>query len=168
MVAAAPAAAAAMRKSFLVPEIKPLDQYDFSRARSAASLAWVLAKGYGGAGRREEEDSVLPWGAMCLIFRPCLGTRGSRPLLFRSCYPWLMKRDFLLRVRYAEPSLCFATLPGFHCWHQGCGVGGNFGYLESESEVQKTEESESEHLSTDSTALVGTEASTSEVYIVMK
>lgn len=50
MVAAAPAAAAAMRKSFLVPEIKPLDQYDFSRARSAASLAWVLAKGYGGAG----------------------------------------------------------------------------------------------------------------------
>uniref|UniRef100_A0ACB8EK06 Uncharacterized protein n=1 Tax=Sphaerodactylus townsendi TaxID=933632 RepID=A0ACB8EK06_9SAUR len=39
-----------MRKSFLVPEIKPLDQYDFSRARSAASLAWVLAKGYGGAG----------------------------------------------------------------------------------------------------------------------
>lgn len=50
MVAAAPAAAAAMRKSFLVPEIKPLDQYDFPRARSAASLAWVLAKGYGGAG----------------------------------------------------------------------------------------------------------------------
>ncbi|KAJ7316171.1 hypothetical protein JRQ81_002333 [Phrynocephalus forsythii] len=49
MVAAAPAAAAAMRKSFLVPEIKPLDQYDFPRARSAASLAWVLAKGYGGA-----------------------------------------------------------------------------------------------------------------------
>lgn len=50
MVAAAPAAAAAMRKSFLVPEIKPLDQYDFPRARSAASLAWVLAKAYGGAG----------------------------------------------------------------------------------------------------------------------
>ncbi|KAG8128874.1 hypothetical protein E2320_015602 [Naja naja] len=49
MVAAAPAAAAAMRKSFLVPEIKPLDQYDFPRARSAASLAWVLAKAYGGA-----------------------------------------------------------------------------------------------------------------------
>ncbi|XP_015273355.1 PREDICTED: calmodulin-regulated spectrin-associated protein 3-like, partial [Gekko japonicus] len=49
MVAASPAAAAAMRKSFLVPEIKPLDQYDFSRARSSASLAWVLAKGYGGA-----------------------------------------------------------------------------------------------------------------------
>ncbi|XP_042307102.1 calmodulin-regulated spectrin-associated protein 3 isoform X2 [Sceloporus undulatus] len=49
MVAAAPSAAAAMRKSFLVPEIKPLDQYDFARARSAASLAWVLAKGYGGA-----------------------------------------------------------------------------------------------------------------------
>uniref|UniRef100_A0A8C8VPA7 Calmodulin regulated spectrin associated protein family member 3 n=1 Tax=Pelusios castaneus TaxID=367368 RepID=A0A8C8VPA7_9SAUR len=55
MVAAAPAAAAAMRKSFLVPEIKPLDQYDFSRARSAASLAWALAKGYGGAEHVPEE-----------------------------------------------------------------------------------------------------------------
>uniref|UniRef100_A0A8C3IDP1 Calmodulin regulated spectrin associated protein family member 3 n=1 Tax=Chrysemys picta bellii TaxID=8478 RepID=A0A8C3IDP1_CHRPI len=55
MVAAAPAAAAAMRKSFLVPEIKPLDQYDFPRARSAASLAWALAKGYGGAENVPEE-----------------------------------------------------------------------------------------------------------------
>uniref|UniRef100_A0A2K5F1X6 CKK domain-containing protein n=1 Tax=Aotus nancymaae TaxID=37293 RepID=A0A2K5F1X6_AOTNA len=28
--------------TFLVPEIKSLDQYDFSRAKAAASLAWVL------------------------------------------------------------------------------------------------------------------------------
>ncbi|KAM6038308.1 calmodulin-regulated spectrin-associated protein 3-like, partial [Chlamydotis macqueenii] len=49
MVAAPPAAAAAMRRGFLVPEIRPLDQYDGARARSAASLAWVIATGYGGA-----------------------------------------------------------------------------------------------------------------------
>lgn len=62
MVAATPAAAAAMRKSFLVPEIKPLDQYDFPRARSAASLAWVLAKGYGGAGTAGAGEEGLERG----------------------------------------------------------------------------------------------------------
>ncbi|XP_067829185.1 calmodulin-regulated spectrin-associated protein 3 [Heptranchias perlo] len=36
-----------MRKTFLVPEIKPLDQYDFSRAKIAGSLSWLLAKSYG-------------------------------------------------------------------------------------------------------------------------
>ncbi|XP_067877215.1 calmodulin-regulated spectrin-associated protein 3 isoform X2 [Heterodontus francisci] len=36
-----------MRKTFLVPEIKPLDQYDFSRAKVAGSLSWLLAKSYG-------------------------------------------------------------------------------------------------------------------------
>ncbi|KAM9263970.1 calmodulin-regulated spectrin-associated protein 3-like, partial [Morus bassanus] len=55
MVAAPPAAAAAMRRGFLVPEIRPLDQYDGARARSAASLAWAIATGYGGAGNVPEE-----------------------------------------------------------------------------------------------------------------
>ncbi|GCB63786.1 hypothetical protein scyTo_0011668 [Scyliorhinus torazame] len=36
-----------MRKTFLVPEIKPLDQYDFSRAKIAGSLCWLVAKSYG-------------------------------------------------------------------------------------------------------------------------
>ncbi|XP_048377767.1 calmodulin-regulated spectrin-associated protein 3 isoform X4 [Stegostoma tigrinum] len=36
-----------MRKTFLVPEIKPLDQYDFFRAKIAGSLSWLLAKSYG-------------------------------------------------------------------------------------------------------------------------
>ncbi|XP_068853961.1 proline-rich protein 36-like [Aphelocoma coerulescens] len=40
---------------FLVPEIRPLDQYDGARARSAASLAWAIATGYGGAGNVPEE-----------------------------------------------------------------------------------------------------------------
>lgn len=33
-----------------MPEIKSLDQYDFSRAKAAASLAWVLRAAFGGAG----------------------------------------------------------------------------------------------------------------------
>ncbi|XP_072420305.1 calmodulin-regulated spectrin-associated protein 3 isoform X3 [Chiloscyllium punctatum] len=36
-----------MRKTFLVPEIKPLDQYDFFRAKIAGSLSWLLVKSYG-------------------------------------------------------------------------------------------------------------------------
>lgn len=32
-----------------MPEIKSLDQYDFSRAKAAASLAWVLRAAFGGA-----------------------------------------------------------------------------------------------------------------------
>ncbi|KAJ8336806.1 hypothetical protein SKAU_G00380260 [Synaphobranchus kaupii] len=39
----------AMRKTFTVPEIKPLDQYDFNRAKICASLGWLLAKSYGSA-----------------------------------------------------------------------------------------------------------------------
>ncbi|XP_078285466.1 calmodulin-regulated spectrin-associated protein 3 isoform X3 [Rhinoraja longicauda] len=36
-----------MRKSFLVPEIKPLDHYDFHRAKIAGSLSWLLGRSYG-------------------------------------------------------------------------------------------------------------------------
>lgn len=39
-----------MRKTFVVPDIKPLDQYDSSRARICASVGWLLAKSYGNAG----------------------------------------------------------------------------------------------------------------------
>ncbi|KAK7175227.1 hypothetical protein R3I93_002203 [Phoxinus phoxinus] len=39
----------AMRKTFVVPDIKPLDQYDSSRARICASVGWLLAKSYGNA-----------------------------------------------------------------------------------------------------------------------
>ncbi|XP_041091588.1 calmodulin-regulated spectrin-associated protein 3-like [Polyodon spathula] len=45
----------AMRKTYMVPEIKPLDQYDFTRAKICASLAWLLAKSYGTAESVPEE-----------------------------------------------------------------------------------------------------------------
>ncbi|KAM4676983.1 calmodulin-regulated spectrin-associated protein 3 isoform 2-T2 [Discoglossus pictus] len=36
-----------MKKSFLVPEIKPLDVYDAEQARISASLSWLILKCYG-------------------------------------------------------------------------------------------------------------------------
>ncbi|XP_056426842.1 calmodulin-regulated spectrin-associated protein 3 isoform X2 [Hyla sarda] len=36
-----------MKKSFLVPEIKPLDVYDVQQARISASLSWLIYKCYG-------------------------------------------------------------------------------------------------------------------------
>ncbi|XP_056136188.1 calmodulin-regulated spectrin-associated protein 3 [Lampris incognitus] len=41
--------ASTMKKTFTVPEIKPLDQYDFNRAKTCASVRWLLAKSYGSA-----------------------------------------------------------------------------------------------------------------------
>lgn len=40
-----------MRKVFVVPDIKPLDQYDLTRAKICASVGWLLAKSYGNAGK---------------------------------------------------------------------------------------------------------------------
>ncbi|XP_076000355.1 calmodulin-regulated spectrin-associated protein 3 isoform X2 [Genypterus blacodes] len=37
----------AMRKTFVVPDIKPLDLYDCTRAKICASVGWLLAKSYG-------------------------------------------------------------------------------------------------------------------------
>ncbi|XP_026159369.1 calmodulin-regulated spectrin-associated protein 3-like isoform X2 [Mastacembelus armatus] len=39
----------AMKKTFSVPEIEPLDQYDFNRAKICASVRWLLSKSYGSA-----------------------------------------------------------------------------------------------------------------------
>ncbi|XP_019334898.1 calmodulin-regulated spectrin-associated protein 2 isoform X2 [Alligator mississippiensis] len=36
-----------LRKTFLVPAIKPFDHYDFARAKIACNLAWLVAKAFG-------------------------------------------------------------------------------------------------------------------------
>ncbi|KAJ7332411.1 hypothetical protein JRQ81_014591 [Phrynocephalus forsythii] len=36
-----------MRKTFIVPAIKPFDHYDFSRAKIVCNLAWLVAKAFG-------------------------------------------------------------------------------------------------------------------------
>ncbi|XP_054463949.1 calmodulin-regulated spectrin-associated protein 3 isoform X1 [Anoplopoma fimbria] len=38
-----------MRKTFVVPDIKPLDLYDCTKAKICASVGWLLAKSYGSA-----------------------------------------------------------------------------------------------------------------------
>lgn len=40
-----------MKKTFVVPDIKPLDLYDCTKAKICASVGWLLAKSYGSAGR---------------------------------------------------------------------------------------------------------------------
>ncbi|XP_031694901.1 calmodulin-regulated spectrin-associated protein 2-like [Anarrhichthys ocellatus] len=40
---------AVMMKKTSVPEIKPLDRYDFNRAKIRASVRWLLSKSYGSA-----------------------------------------------------------------------------------------------------------------------
>lgn len=49
----------AMKKTFSVPEIKPLDQYDFTRAKICASVRWLLSKSYGSAGSLTAEGGCL-------------------------------------------------------------------------------------------------------------
>ncbi|KAI4790842.1 hypothetical protein KUCAC02_034365, partial [Chaenocephalus aceratus] len=39
----------AMKKSLPVPELQPLDRYDLSRAKTSASVRWLLNKAYGSA-----------------------------------------------------------------------------------------------------------------------
>ncbi|XP_036133594.1 calmodulin-regulated spectrin-associated protein 2 [Molossus molossus] len=36
-----------LRRTFIVPAIKPFDHYDFSRAKIACNLAWLVAKAFG-------------------------------------------------------------------------------------------------------------------------
>ncbi|XP_038268724.1 calmodulin-regulated spectrin-associated protein 2 isoform X5 [Dermochelys coriacea] len=36
-----------MRKTFIVPAVKPFDHYDFTRAKIACNLAWLVAKAFG-------------------------------------------------------------------------------------------------------------------------
>lgn len=55
-----------------MPEIKSLDQYDFSRAKAAASLAWVLRAAFGGAGTGAGDEG----GGRCGGGAPRWGGRG--------------------------------------------------------------------------------------------
>ncbi|XP_063796213.1 calmodulin-regulated spectrin-associated protein 2 isoform X2 [Pseudophryne corroboree] len=43
-----------VKKSFIVPAIKPFDHYDFNRAKVASNLAWLVAKAFGAENVPEE------------------------------------------------------------------------------------------------------------------
>lgn len=38
------------RRTFIVPTIKQFDHYDFTRAKIACSLTWLVAKAFGSGG----------------------------------------------------------------------------------------------------------------------
>lgn len=50
-----------MRKTFIVPAIKPFDHYDFSRAKIACNLAWLVAKAFGTGKRWVSLPSSSGW-----------------------------------------------------------------------------------------------------------
>ncbi|CAL9693165.1 unnamed protein product [Knipowitschia caucasica] len=54
------------RKTFVVPDIKPLDLYDCSKAKICASIGWLLAKSYGSAATGFNLKSHCYW----LCFNP--------------------------------------------------------------------------------------------------
>ncbi|XP_073427856.1 calmodulin-regulated spectrin-associated protein 2-like isoform X2 [Dendrobates tinctorius] len=43
-----------VKKTFIVPAIKPFDHYDFNRAKAASNLAWLVAKAFGAENIPEE------------------------------------------------------------------------------------------------------------------
>lgn len=65
-----------MRKTFIVPAIKPFDHYDFSRAKIACNLAWLVAKAFG-TGRWR----LLPF-LWCWFLLGCFATEDVRAI------PW--------------------------------------------------------------------------------
>ncbi|XP_061299276.1 calmodulin-regulated spectrin-associated protein 3-like, partial [Pezoporus flaviventris] len=88
MVAAPPAAAAAMRRELLGPEIRPLDRYDGARARTAASIAWAMAASYGGAGNVPEAlREPLQRGRLV----PAVARALSAPGLYCRAWAWALR-----------------------------------------------------------------------------
>lgn len=63
----------AMNKVSTVPEIKPLNQYDFSRAKICASVRWLLSKSFGSAGTSPREAAWV--GRVIINPVKCLNPR---------------------------------------------------------------------------------------------
>lgn len=77
-----------MKRTFIVPAIKPFDHYDFSRAKIACNLAWLVAKAFG-------------TGKWCLpfLFLPMVST--SR-FLFLIPTPSPLLPMYVFRYRFRE------------------------------------------------------------------
>lgn len=52
------------RKTSSIPEITPLDRYDFGRAKICASVRWLLVTAYGSGGRPK-----LICSSICVFLR---------------------------------------------------------------------------------------------------
>lgn len=64
-----------LRRTFIVPAIKPFDHYDFARAKIACNLAWLVAKAFG-TGRRRRPRPAPPFPLPAPRARP--PARGRR------------------------------------------------------------------------------------------
>lgn len=74
----------AMRKTFVVPDIKPLDLYDCTRAKICASVGWVLAKSYGNAGMWPRLLQPNVSNVLFCVF-PTFPSLPCNPTLFPDC-----------------------------------------------------------------------------------
>lgn len=64
-----------LRRTFIVPAIKPFDHYDFPRAKIACNLAWLVAKAFG-TGRWRRPGPRAP-SSMPVLQAP--GEEGAAP-----------------------------------------------------------------------------------------
>lgn len=55
-----------MKKTFVVPDIKPLDLYDCTKAKICASVGWLLAKSYGSAGGFIKQRPRAPYSGFLI------------------------------------------------------------------------------------------------------
>ena len=65
------------KRTFIVPAIKPFDHYDFSRAKIACNLAWLVAKAFG-TGRRWPSVPPSPAAASIPVLFPSSGSPPPR------------------------------------------------------------------------------------------
>lgn len=63
------------RRTFIVPAIKPFDHYDFSRAKIACNLAWLVAKAFGTG--RSPTDARIPRSCRVPGAPPCVSPAGA-------------------------------------------------------------------------------------------
>lgn len=97
------------RKPSTVPEIRPLDRYDFGRAKICASVRWLLITAYGSGGKEgslryaRQHPRRLRSSLLCIIKsartcqRVCVMT-NMVPCLYFTC---VWNRDRAVFVRYA-------------------------------------------------------------------
>lgn len=95
----------AMIKVSAVPEIKPLNQYDFSRAKICASVRWLLSKSYGSAGTALRAAAWVGRAIIIIIIRN-VQFRGS----IEAAGSVLMQRPSMLRVGDADEKPIIVTM----------------------------------------------------------